>query len=228
MITGNPTWLQRVSQSPSYRGSLSYTEAFPAGDGLGIVSIPFLSGQSFLPGLLQCVLNHCFNESQSPSYRGSLSYAASETASVEAIIVSIPFLSGQSFLLGVPKLFPKVLVRLNPLPIGAVFPTRQLRNRSRSKWRVSIPFLSGQSFLRSNFTSWFTGKVSQSPSYRGSLSYSHLSIPLTAKRLQAVFHASPIAVCQNPKTRPSTGPPKSLQVVYRQLDSRLSRICMAK
>src|SRR5208282_694626 len=99
----------------SYRGSLSYSvsAAYPS-QRCG-VSIPFLSGQSFLPsstswaycsktlsqspsyrGSLSYTVKNLSTreqtESQSPSYRGSLSYEEKQLIPAPAPPVSIPFL----------------------------------------------------------------------------------------------------------------------------------------
>ncbi len=143
--TWNLNQREKMSQSPSYRGSLSYPAGAMVEVGRRDVSIPFLSGQSFLRRVVA-----------SPQWHHA--------------IVSIPFLSGQSFLQTHSEIMSGTALlsqspsywgslsytwlraslsywfpRLNPLPIGAVFPT----NNSRI-------------FLQA------TTDKSQSPSYRGS------------------------------------------------------------
>ncbi len=163
----------RFSASPSHRGSLSYGAGDADPDQVSLVSIPFLSGQSFLHGLrlCGCGLRICvsipFLSGQSflPTrlWRRSPSTRSLNPLPIGAVFptmatlrrpncvvqVSIPFLSGQSFLPRKRSSFSLATWSLNPLPIGAVFPTPHQRGaRHGGESRVSIPFLSGQSFLR--------------------------------------------------------------------------------
>ncbi len=109
--------------------------------------------------------------SQSPSYRGSLSYIASVAVSHQTEFVSIPFLSGQSFLPTLGYLSSLCPLRLNPLPIGAVFPTEQA-NTIRPRQIGLNPLPIGAVFPTNNVTVPLeVYEKSQSPSYRGSLSY---------------------------------------------------------
>ena len=145
---------------------------------------------------------------------------------------SHPFLTGQPFLTCCMRPGQSGRRCLNPLRIGAVFPTPRhgtssggSRDPSLNPLRIGAVFPTLSRLTTSDLP---RSVLSQSPSHRGSLSYSRLCISLIAKRLQGLLLASPLSCCQNPEIGPSELPSKSKQLLRRQADNSFSRMSMAR
>ena len=122
-------------------------------DHLCRVSIPFESGHSFQPRPQRLCSMHWLYTSQSPSNRGTLSNEVNTLQPREAVQSQSPSNRGT---LSNPTIGPGFTVgspSLNPLRIGALFPTYGRMSQNRGSKRVSIPFESGHSFQHNELDS---------------------------------------------------------------------------
>ena len=165
-------WLNPdVCQSPSHRGTHFYSATvYPSPWGRYIVSIPFSSGNSFLPYSGRASAGSR-NMCQSPSHRGTHFYSYEEYVektirqSVNPLLIGElistsmgaiwswtrkgcvnPLLIGELISTERRGTYEVWLECVNPLLIGELISTL-LNSASKKRNNVSIPFSSGNSFL---------------------------------------------------------------------------------
>ena len=148
-----------MSQSPSHRGTTTYSVGRIPGSSDTVCLNPLLIGEPLPTGTVATVRG-----------LGKAGY------------VSIPFSSGNHYLPSATPGPPTTSTSLNPLLIGEPLPTRTMRSSSGGIRCVSIPFSSGNHYLPSRCSYSVSPALrSQSPSHRGTTTYDGDKVFLVAK-----------------------------------------------